>query len=210
MGHRPAIIMSAREIVDLDAVALSRAIKSKQLSCIDVMTAYLDHIDRINPRVNAIVSLQPREQLLDQAKDRDAQLARGEYLGWMHGFPHAVKDLEPTKGILTTKGSPLLRNFIPREDSISSARRSTPTISRRHPAAAVAARPSRSRYGCCPSPTAATTAGRCEIPRRGTMSSASELQSAACRRSSTKFSSRRFLCTGRWRARCRISRCFFP
>ena len=106
------------EIVNLDAVALSRAIKSKQVSCVEVMTAYLDQIERLNPRVNAIVSIQPREVLLDEAKDRDAQLARGEHLGWMHGFPHAVKDLEPTAGIRTTMGSPLFKNFVPRTDSI--------------------------------------------------------------------------------------------
>ncbi len=103
------------EIVNLDAVALSRAIKSKQVSCVEVMTAYLDQIERLNPRVNAIVSLQPREVLLDKAKNRDAQLARGEHLGWMHGFPHAVKDLEPTAGIRTTMGSPLFKNFVPRD-----------------------------------------------------------------------------------------------
>ncbi len=96
------------EIVNLDAVALARAIKSKQVSCVEVMTAYLDQIERLNPHVNAIVSLQPREDLLEQAANRDAQLARGEYLGWMHGFPHAVKDLEPTRGIRTTMGSPLV------------------------------------------------------------------------------------------------------
>ncbi len=106
------------EILNLDAVALSRAIKAKQISCVEVMTAYLDQIDRLNPRVNAIVSLQPREDLLGQAKTRDAQLARGEYLGWMHGFPHAVKDLEPTRGIRTTMGSPLFKNSVPAADSI--------------------------------------------------------------------------------------------
>ena len=110
--------VSISEIVSLDAVALSRAIKSKQVSCVEVMTAYLDHIERLNPRVNAIVSLQPRADLLEQAETRDAQLARGEHLGWMHGFPHAVKDLEPTKGIRTTMGSPLFKDFVPREDSI--------------------------------------------------------------------------------------------
>jgi amidase len=106
------------EIVNLDAVALSRAIKSKQVSCVEVMNAYLDQIERLNPRVNAIVSLQPRDVLLKEAADRDTQLARGEHLGWMHGFPHAVKDLEPTRGIRTTMGSPLFRNFFPRDDSI--------------------------------------------------------------------------------------------
>ena len=110
--------VSSSEIVSLDAVALSRAIKTKQVSCVEVMTAYLDHIERLNPRVNAIVSLQPRADLLEQAGTRDVQLARGEHLGWMHGFPHAVKDLEPTKGIRTTMGSPLFKDFVPREDSI--------------------------------------------------------------------------------------------
>ena len=56
-------IVSSSEIVNLDAVALSRAIKSKQVSCVEVMNAYLDQIDRLNPRVNAIVSLQPRDEL---------------------------------------------------------------------------------------------------------------------------------------------------
>jgi amidase len=118
MRARHDAIVNIAEIVNLDAVALARAIKSKQVSCVEVMTAYLDQIDRLNPRVNAIVSLQTREDLIEQAKNRDAQLARGEHLGWMHGFPHAVKDLEPTRGIRTTMGSPLFKNFFPRDDSI--------------------------------------------------------------------------------------------
>src|SRR5512135_3017557 len=97
------------EIVMLDATALRDAIKSKRVSCVEVMNAYLDHIERFNPRVNAIVSLQDRKGLLAQAQHRDEQLVRGEYLGCMHGFPQAIKDLEPTEGIRTTMGSPLLK-----------------------------------------------------------------------------------------------------
>jgi amidase len=106
------------EIVKLDALTLSSAIKSKRVSCVEVMSSYLDHIDRVNPIVNAIVSLQSRDDLLKQAKARDEQLSRGEYLGWMHGFPQAIKDLEATKGIRTTLGSPLFKNFVPKTDSI--------------------------------------------------------------------------------------------
>jgi len=102
----------------LDAAALASAIKSRQVSCVEVMQAYLDHIDRLNPLVNAIVSLQDRDDLLRQASHRDDQLARGEYAGWMHGFPLAIKDLEATAGIRTTMGSPLLRDFVPDADSI--------------------------------------------------------------------------------------------
>ena len=110
--------MEIPEIVKLDALALSSAIKSKRVSCVEVMSSYLDHIDRVNPLVNAIVSLKSRDDLLKQAKTRDEQLARGEYLGWMHGFPQAIKDLEPTKGIRTTLGSLLFKNFVPKTDSI--------------------------------------------------------------------------------------------
>src|SRR5688572_33424108 len=98
------------DIVMLDAVALSRAIQSKQVSCAEVMSAYLDHIDALNPKVNAIVSLQERGGLMQQAKARDQELARGEDHGVMHGFPQAVKDLTATKGIRTTQGSPIFRD----------------------------------------------------------------------------------------------------
>jgi amidase len=112
---------SLPELVRLSAVELSDAIRAKRVSCLEVMTAFLDHIERINPHVNAIVSLQNRAGLLSQAADRDAQLARGQYLGWMHGLPHAVKDLAATKGIRTTRGSPLL-DHIPNDDSILAER----------------------------------------------------------------------------------------
>jgi amidase len=106
------------DIVLMDGAGLSDLIRSKQMSCIEVMTAYLDHIDVFNPRVNAIISMPPRERLLAEAKERDAQLARGEYLGWMHGFPHAVKDNLPVKGMPFTRGSPLFKDFIAPADAI--------------------------------------------------------------------------------------------
>jgi amidase len=105
------------KLVSLNALELAQKIKTKQVSCFEVMQTYLAHIERMNPKVNAVVSLQPAEGLLQQAKERDAQLARGEYLGWMHGFPHAVKDLAPTKGIRTSNGSPLF-DSIPDYDEI--------------------------------------------------------------------------------------------
>jgi amidase len=105
------------EITGMDAVTLSKAIRSKKVSCREVMDAFLSHIERTNPMVNAIVSLQDRETLLRQADERDAQLARGEYLGWLHGFPQAVKDLTATKGIPTTQGSSLLKDFVPQADA---------------------------------------------------------------------------------------------
>ena len=112
-----AAVAEVSSIVMMDGMELSNAIHSKKVSCQEVMTSYLDHIARVNPKVNAIVSLQEREGLVAQAAERDAQLAHGESLGWMHGFPHAVKDLVPTKGIRTSGGSPLV-DGIPDHDAI--------------------------------------------------------------------------------------------
>jgi amidase len=105
-------------IVMLDALTLADAIRSRQISCVEVMTEYLDHIEKINPRVNAIVALQDRPALLAQSEERDRQVKRGELLGPLHGFPHAVKDLEPVKGIRTTLGSPIYKDFVPAADGI--------------------------------------------------------------------------------------------
>ena len=102
----------------LDAVALSDAIQTRRVSCVEVMEATLDHVDRVNRHVNAIVARQPREGLLRQATERDEQLARGEWHGWLHGMPQAIKDFEPVRGILSTYGSPVFKDFVPTTDSI--------------------------------------------------------------------------------------------
>lgn len=102
----------------LDALELSRRIHARELSCRDVMSAHLARIARLNPRFNAIVSLRDGDALLAEADRCDAELARGESRGWMHGFPHAVKDLEPTAGIRTTWGSPVFADHVPAQDSL--------------------------------------------------------------------------------------------
>ena len=109
---------TASEIVMMDAGPLAKAIRTRKVSAVEVMTAYLDHVDTVNPKFNAIVALQPRDGLLAQARERDAQLARGEPPGLLHGLPHACKDLQPVKGIRSTQGSPIYRDFVPTFDSI--------------------------------------------------------------------------------------------
>ena len=109
-------------ITDAFAHELSATIHSKQVSCREVMQAYLSRIAAINPTHNAIVSLQDSEDLLRQADARDAQLAAGHSLGWLHGLPIAIKDIAATAGIRTTMGSPLLRDNVPRQDGLMVAR----------------------------------------------------------------------------------------
>ena len=94
-------------IPNMSALALSKAIHNKQVSCREVMQAYLKQIETYNPASNAIVSLAPQDALLAQADERDAQLGRGQSMGWMHGLPQAVKDLLDVQGFRTSHGSPL-------------------------------------------------------------------------------------------------------
>ncbi|MFT4008662.1 MAG: amidase [Nocardioidaceae bacterium] len=86
------------------AAELSVAIRHRKVTCVEVMTAYLDRIDKLNPSVNAIVGLRPRADLLAEAAEKDRLLRVGKYQGWMHGFPHAVKDQWNVEGMTTTVG----------------------------------------------------------------------------------------------------------
>jgi amidase len=102
----------------LGAIALADAIRARQVSCVEVMSAYLDHIQRINPLVNAIVALRDRDTLLAEAKEKDAHIACGKVTGPLHGLPFAVKDLFPVKGMRTTLGSLVLKDFVAPADSV--------------------------------------------------------------------------------------------
>ena len=112
----------ASEIVMMDGCALANAIHSKQVSCVEVMKTYLDHIEHINPHVNAIVALEDGDSLLAKARVCDERLAHGERTGWLHGFPFAAKDLVSVKGLPMTMGSPILKDFIPDADSVMAER----------------------------------------------------------------------------------------
>jgi len=107
---------------DTSALDLSRAIHLKQVSCEEVMQSTIERIDRLNPLSNAIVSLQEPELLLAQARECDAQLARGKSMGWMHGMPQAIKDLSNAQGLRTTLGSPLMKDFVASEDGLMARR----------------------------------------------------------------------------------------
>ena len=108
----------AGEIPGLSASALSQAIATRRLAAAEVMAAFLDRIEAANPAINAIVSLRDRSDLMAEAEAADGSAARG----WLHGLPVAVKDLVATKGLRTTYGSPLFRDFVPAADDLVAAR----------------------------------------------------------------------------------------
>lgn len=105
------------DLTGLSATELSIAIRTKQASCVEVMQAYLNRINKYNPVYNAIVSRVDDDALLLKAREADLALSKNEYWGWMHGMPHAIKDLAPVKGLPYTSGSPMFANRIAEEDS---------------------------------------------------------------------------------------------
>jgi amidase len=103
------------------ARALAAAIRRRELSCREVVSAHLDRIATTNPQINAIVSLRPEQALLD-ADRAELAVAAGDALGPLHGLPIAIKDLEDTAGIRTTYGSTLFAEHVPAADSLLAAR----------------------------------------------------------------------------------------
>jgi amidase len=107
------VFETAREIV--------RRIHAREISSVEVMEAHLRQIEGLNPELNAIVILCP-ERALEAAREADAALARGEPSGPLFGLPIAHKDSVETRGLRTTFGSPLLRDYEPAVDALMAER----------------------------------------------------------------------------------------
>ena len=101
-----------------DAQTLARRLRSRELSVLEVMEAFLGQIERVDREVNAIPTLRPRNELLNEARQADRALARGDSTGALFGLPLAVKDLSLTRGLRTTRGSRIYQDFIPDTDEL--------------------------------------------------------------------------------------------
>jgi amidase len=101
----------------LTATEMARLIRTKALSARELMAVHLKQIEKVNPAVNAIVTL-VAEQAMEGAQRADEAFARGDALGPLHGLPVAHKDLFETAGIRTTMGSPIFKDYVPVQDSL--------------------------------------------------------------------------------------------
>jgi Asp-tRNA(Asn)/Glu-tRNA(Gln) amidotransferase A subunit family amidase len=128
IGRGPArFVRSTGVAMDLpatdDAIAfapvtqLSRWIQSRKLTSERLTNIYLGRIDRLNLKVNAIITL-TRDHAIARARQADAEIANGRYRGPLHGIPYGVKDLLDTAGIATTYGAEPFRNRVPTDDSV--------------------------------------------------------------------------------------------
>jgi amidase len=112
-----AMPMIANELCFHTATELAAMIRRRQLSARELMQAHIAQIEHVNPQVNAIVTFHP-ERALECARAADEAQARGASLGVLHGLPTAHKDLVMTKGVRTTWGSPIFKDFVPDVDSL--------------------------------------------------------------------------------------------
>jgi amidase len=97
---------------------LAKQIRVRQVSCREVMTAYLAQISRLNPDLNAIVARLDDDVCLALADKADRAVGNGGPIGPLHGLPTAFKDLEPAVGFPLSKGSPIFKAFMPAADSV--------------------------------------------------------------------------------------------
>lgn len=108
-------------LLDSSARALARAIRTKDISSVEVTQAFLDRIKAVNPRVNAVVQV-AADRALAEARQADEALARGTQPAPLHGVPFTAKDVFDTAGIVTAAGLPERAGFVPDLDAVAVAR----------------------------------------------------------------------------------------
>ena len=113
--------MIASEIIFKSVSELAPLIKARKLSPVELVQAFLDRIESVNPKVNAFITV-TGEHALREARKAEREIAAGRYRGPLHGIPYAPKDMLATRGIRTTNGSKITSDWIPTYESTVTAR----------------------------------------------------------------------------------------
>ncbi len=103
-------------MIDLSISEAAELLRRKKISPVDLTTACLDRIERLNPVLNAFITV-THEGALAQARRAEDEIQRGEWRGPLHGIPIGLKDLIDTAGVRTTCGSALFADRVPTEDA---------------------------------------------------------------------------------------------
>ncbi len=104
------------ELLYSSAAAMARAIREKKISSVELVRMHLERIEAVNPKLNAVVQI-PAARALEEARQADSALARGEIKGPLHGVPFTLKDAIETAGVITTGGTVGRRAFVPAADA---------------------------------------------------------------------------------------------
>jgi len=99
---------------------LTGLLQARSVSPVELVQALLDQIARVNPELNAIVTLAP--DVIDHAREAEAALMKGQSIGALHGIPLTIKDTIETEGLRTTSGSRIRSGYVPSRDAPSVAR----------------------------------------------------------------------------------------
>src|SRR5262245_17646925 len=113
--------MIPSEIIFKSVTELAPLVKARKLSPVELVQAFLDRIESVNPEVNAFITV-TGEHAIKEARKAEQEIAAGRYRGPLHGIPYAPKDILATKGIRTTNGSKITSNWIPDYESTVTAR----------------------------------------------------------------------------------------
>src|SRR5262245_5699307 len=108
--------MSRQGLDDLTITAAARLIKARKLSPVELTRASLERIAQLQPTLNAFITV-TADLALRQARRAEREIAKGAYRGPLHGIPISLKDLYCTKGVRTTAGSCILKDFVPQRDA---------------------------------------------------------------------------------------------
>ncbi len=108
--------MQDNELVYRTGPELAELIRSRDVSPVEVVTAFLDRVEELNPQVNAFITI-TRDHALTRAGEAEREIRAGRYLGPLHGIPYAPKDILATKDILTTNGSKVTADWVPDHES---------------------------------------------------------------------------------------------
>lgn len=109
--------VNKNELVFKTAREQARMIADGEISSEELIGAHLAQIERVNPSVNAMVTM-VADSALEQAREADKARSAGDEIGALHGLPIAIKDLQNTAGILTTQGSPIYKDNVPTSDAL--------------------------------------------------------------------------------------------
>lgn len=113
--------MKDAELIPLTVTSAGQLIRAKRLSPVELTQACLDRIQRLDPKLKAFITV-TAELALKQARQAEREVVKGSYRGPLHGVPITLKDLYYTKGIRTTGGSKILKEFVPDYDAPATER----------------------------------------------------------------------------------------
>lgn len=115
-GVSPKTSKSTEELAWLDLAEASRLVQTREISPVELTRVCLSRIEKLNPILKAFITV-TAESALQEARQAESEISKGNWKGPLHGIPLAVKDLLETAGVTTTAASAVLQDYVPEQDA---------------------------------------------------------------------------------------------